>query len=339
MPWKYLCPRLVLVMAMTMGLGGCVKMVGAVTALLPQPSAPTGATVERGLEFVQTENGPLQLDLYRPESGDGPFPLVVYAHGGAWMIGHRKMVGYENNQALELTRHGYAVASVSYRLTDRAIFPAQIRDLKSAICWLRIHADQYNLDPERVASWGPSAGGHLASLAGTAAGVPELEGQNCEQAGPLGSRVQAVVDFFGPVDLTRMDERLVGDAVIRNDEEWPGSRLLGGPVNERPEVARAANPITYISEETPPFLIVHGAQDPVVPYTQSELLYEALQGAGVESFLYLVEEGGHGVGGEFGSEAMFERVLNFLDRHLRTEKFKFFGESREPFGTDEFQSP
>ena len=165
------------------------------------------------------------------------------------------------------------MASINYRLSQHAIFPAQIEDCKAAIRWLRANAAKYHLDADRIGVWGASAGGHLVAMLGTTGSVKELEGKggNLDQS----SRVQCVVDWFGPSDLPTMGGS-------HDDPGSPESRLIGGPVQENKEKARKASPLTYVSKDSAPFLIMHGDQDNVVPPGQSELLAEALKKAGVE---------------------------------------------------------
>jgi acetyl esterase/lipase len=209
--------------------------------------------------------------------------------------------------ALPFLRKGYAVASINYRLSQHAKFPAQIEDCKAAIRWLRAHAKMYHLDPDHIGVWGASAGGHLVALLGTSGDVKDLDGRD----GPTGqsSRVQAVVDWFGPTDVTRM-----GGAHNRPDS--PEGRLIGGPVQENKEKAERANPIAYVSKDDPPFLILHGDKDPTVPFNQSELLADALRKAGVDVTLCPVKGAGHG-GREFASEENRRLVEAFFEKHLK----------------------
>ena len=205
---------------------------------------------------------------------------------------------------------GYAVASINYRFSQHAVFPAQIEDCKAAIRWLRANAAKYHLDPDHIGVWGASAGGHLVALLGTTGGVKDLEGQggNLDQS----SRVQCVVDWFGPTELTTMGEQ--GDK--------PGSPvalLIGGPAPENKQKARKASPLTYVSKDAAPFLIMHGDKDNVVPLRQSELLAEALKKAGVEVTLQVVKGNGHG-GPGFNSPESRKLIEDFFAKHLGKEK-------------------
>ncbi len=263
--------------------------------------------VERDLEYAQVGDRSLKLDLYRPETGEGPWPLVVWIHGGAWRAGSK-----DRTPAAFLAGQGFAVASVGYRLSQEATFPAQIEDCKAAIRWLRANSEKYGLDSAHVGAWGSSAGGHLVALLGTAGDVTEWDkGTQPDQS----SRVQAVCDFFGPTDFTVM-----GGFHARPDS--PEAQLLGGPVQENKDKAARANPITYVSPDDPPFLIVHGEDDETVPIGQSELLYEALKKAGVEATFLRVAKAGHGFrpGSEPSPREINERVLTFFQRHLKKDR-------------------
>lgn len=257
-----------------------------------------------------------RLDLYLP-AGEGPFPLVVWVHGGAWLMGS-KQLGPDAVQRRVLDR-GFALASIEYRLSDEAVFPAQIHDVKAAIRFLRANRERFRLDADRIAGWGDSAGGHLVALLGTSAGVTALEG-SLGNAG-VSSRIQAVVDWYGPTDFLRMDEQAgrieCGDrATPHTAPDSPESLLVGGLITERPDRVRAADPTTYVDGAEPPFLIQHGTADCVVPYPQSVLLRDALHTAGAGDVeLDLLEGAGHG-GPAFAAQRNMARVLDFLDRHL-----------------------
>ena len=175
------------------------------------------------------------------------------------------------------------MASINYRFSQHALFPAQIEDCKAAIRWLRANAKKYNLDAGHIGVWGASAGGHLVALLGTTGGVKELEGKggNLDQS----SRVQCVVDWFGPTDFTKMGG-------WQDKPDSPMARLVGGPVKDKPELAVKANPITYVGKDSAPFLIMHGEEDKLVPMNQSELMDEALRKAGVESTLVRIPKAG-----------------------------------------------
>lgn len=246
---------------------------------------PEGAVVHRDLAYAAGGHERQKLDLYLPKEGDR-LPLIINVHGGAWMEGSK-----EWGMPLEYLERGYAVASINYRLSQHAIFPAQIEDCKAAVRWLRAHAAEYRLDPNRFAAWGGSAGGHLAAMLGTTGDVKEFEvGENLG----VSSRVQAVVDYFGPTDLLQMDAHRLPNGMIHDTPDSPESKLVGGPVQQNKDKVAKANPITYVTKSSPPFLICHGDADPIVPHHQSELLVDALKKAGVPVTFYTVKGGGHG---------------------------------------------
>ena len=268
------------------------------------PSLPPGVKIERNIAYVE-KNGHERnrLDLYLPEKKTGRLPLVVWIHGGGWTNGSK-----ENPQAFWLTGRGYAVASINYRLSQHAVFPAQIEDCKAAIRWLKAHAEKYSIDPDHVGVWGASAGGHLVALLGTTAEVKELEGTggNLDQS----SRVQAVVDWFGPSDFVHFDPQLSQrvNSVIEH--------LLGGPAAENEAKARRASPITYVSKDSSPMLIMHGDEDKTVPLDQSERLAAALKKAGAEVRLEVIHGNGHG-GPGFNNPESCKMIESFFDRHLK----------------------
>ena len=271
----------------------------------PRVRMPEGVRALRNLEYARVGEKSLLLDLYLPEKASGPLPVIMWVHGGGWRGGSK-----ERCPAIPVTEHGYAVASINYRLSHEATFPAQIHDCKAAVRWLRANAEKYGLDPKRIGAWGASAGGHLVAMLGTAGDVKDLEGQ--EGNLKYSSRVQAVCDFFGPADLAKMAgkrERMPAEAPYA-----PESLLIGGPLLENLDKAARASPVTYVSKDDPPFLIAHGDQDNLVPLEQSQVLYDALKGAGVEATLHIVQGGGHG----FRSPEVYDKVLAFFEEHLKT---------------------
>ena len=273
------------------------------TGLVPaQPKVPEGVKVLRNLDYVKDGHERQKLDLYLPEKADGPLPVVVWVHGGAWRNGSK-----EGCPAVFLSGKGYAVASINYRLSQQAVFPAQIEDCKAAIRWLRANAKKYNLDPDHVGVWGGSAGGHLVALLGTTGGVKELEGKggNLDQS----SRVQCVVDWFGHSDFR--------DAPgARDNPMHPVAQLLGGTISKEKEKAALASPVVHITKDCPPFLIMHGDQDRPVPLPQSKMLAEALKKANVPVTLVILEGAGHG-GPEFYKEENRKRIEEFFKLHLK----------------------
>ncbi len=246
-----------------------------------------------------------KLDLFIPVSAS-PIPLIIWVHGGAFRMGSKA-----DKVPLEYLTRGYAVASLNYRLSQHAIFPAQIEDVKSAVRWLRANARIYHLDPDRFGAWGELAGGHLAAMLGTAGGVREFDvGENLH----VSSRVQVVVDYFGPTDFLQMDSQRLPGGMVHDLPESPESELVGGPIQEHKERVAMANPVTYVGGDAPPFLIIHGDRDPLVPYQQSVLLRDALEGAGVEVEFYTVKGEGHGM---FKDPRVPVLTTEFFGRHLK----------------------
>jgi acetyl esterase/lipase len=264
------------------------------------------------LEYNQVDGKRLLLDLYLPTKGRGPFPIVVFVHGGGWRSGDKKLS--PNSPQLKQVRRGYAVASINYRLSGEAIFPAQIEDCKAAIRFLRANAAMYKLDGDHIAVWGSSAGANLVALLGTTADVPELEGTgNLDQS----SRVQAVIDQFGPSDLLKMAADALPCTNFEHDSpDSPGSQLVGCAVQTCPDKADAAGPINYITPDDAPFLIMHGSEDCTVGPAQSERFFEALRLRGVEAEYILLQGARHG-GSEFKTPEMETKINEFIDRHLR----------------------
>ena len=247
---------------------------------------------------------PLYLDVYAPASPPKePMKVAVYFHGGGWFAGDK--AGYGGTTWVPFfAAHGYISVSVNYRLSGTSIFPAQIVDCQLAIRWLRAHATTYHLDPNRIAVWGHSAGGHLALLA-TTAGDFQF-GHESDELNEFPSRVQAAVSVAGPTDLLQMGG-------WHNAPDSPEARLLGGPIHDRADLAKLANPITYLSANTPPILLIHGDRDETVPVNQSLLFYEQL----VNGSIYRVKDMDHGLNSNQVSEADLLRIiLTFFDRHF-----------------------
>ena len=296
--------------------------------LMRQASAQ--ARVCRDIEFDRVDGGtgadgtPLLLDLYLPKDAPDPlgyeggiaeseptlapaaprYPLVVWVHGGAWFVGSKECGGTWPR----LVQHGYIVASINYRLSTQAPFPAGLRDCQSAIRFLRSHAERYHIDPDHIGVWGASAGGHLAAMVGTAqddAGPQDPAGQTP----PASARVQAVCDWFGPSDLWRLAAKDSQQYAIL-------SLLLGGPVADNWDKARAASPLSQVKKGDPPFLIMHGDRDSLVPLEQSVLLDAALRKVGVESHLIVLRGADHFTQ-EFNTPEVLETVAGFFDKHLK----------------------
>jgi len=274
-------------------------------ALLSTAALATAAPETKDLVYAEVGERELKLDLFLPEEVEDP-PLVVFIHGGGWRKG-----SYKGCRLASLTEEGFAVASIGYRLSDVATFPAQIHDCKGALRWLRANQERFGYDAERVAVAGTSAGGHLAMLMGTSGGVEALEGEvggNLDQS----SRVQAVVNYFGPSDFV-----LRSRTHPAKTEDPGGSvfRLLGGPASERLELARQASPAWHVDHEDPPILSFHGALDEVVQINQAERIRDLYGKVGLDFIHVVLEDAGHG-GREFFTGERRTRLLRFLREHL-----------------------
>ncbi len=261
--------------------------------------------------YAGNENPKQMVDVYLPmkRNGDGPLPVVALIHGGGWVNGDR--IGY-SAQAIQLARTGdYAAVTVGYRLSKEAHWPSQIHDCKAAIRWIRAHAKELNLDADKIAVWGSSAGGHLSSLLGTSGDVKELEGDlgpNTTQS----SRVQCVVNLCGPQDFTKALMFDKGGAPIFKDDAVSG--LLGGGAEKKRAEAVAASPVTYVSKDDPPFIHFHGTSDQRVAFLHAEAIHAALQKAGVPSLLVPITGGGHG---SVNHPEVKVRGEKFVAKHFR----------------------
>lgn len=257
------------------------------------------------------------VDIYLPATGNGPFPVIVWIHGGAFKSGSKSMV---SSVLPTLTAKGYAVASINYRLSGEAIFPAQIFDVKAAIRFLRANAATYFLKPDKFATWGESAGAGLAALAGTSGEVATLEDLSMGNSAQS-SRVQAVVDLFGPINFLTMNSQwaLVGIAGQDHDDaNSPESLLVGGPIQTRQALCNLYNPETHITPDDPPFFIQHGSADNLIPYLQGRNFQEKLVpviGADKATFT-LINGAGHG-GFAFGTASNLDVLTAFLDKYLK----------------------
>jgi acetyl esterase/lipase len=253
--------------------------------------------VDRDLVFATVPGfRPLNLDLHRPE-GPGPFPVVVFVHGGGWMVGSRRTFCFfpVDETFGRLVAEGWAVASVDYRLSGEAVFPAPLDDVRAALQWVIAEASTYDLDPDAIAVWGESAGGQLAALL----------------ALDPGTAVRAAVDWYGPSDLAD-----VPPAPTPAGPPSREARLLGVDRVDDPDATRAASPLHHAHAGAPPFLLAHGLDDRAIPHRHSERFAAALRDAGVEVELQLVPGAGHIWSGLDDSATVMDPAVAFLHRVL-----------------------
>ena len=303
----------ILILALTIGFV-CGKLVFAARETSQQPSSPrtvpplpADVKALKDIEYAKIGDRKLLLDLYLPEKAKDRLPVIVWVHGGGWQGGTK-----ENCLAVRtgFVQKGYAVASVEYRFSNEAIFPAQIEDCKSAVRWLRANADKYNLDPNHFGAWGDSAGGHLVALLGTTGDIKDFDkGDNLQ----FSSAVQAVCDYYGPTDFQAF-------VTSPGYEKHAGSesaetKLIGGRVLDNPQKAKEVSPTSYVSKGDAPTLIVHGDKDPIVPIGQSELFCSALKKAGLNVVFHPIEGAKHG-GPEFSTPEVVSLVDSFFRKHL-----------------------
>ncbi len=280
--------------------------VGGTGTVAQRPDLPVGYQLESDITYETVGDRKLPLDLYYSEQGKKPMPLVIWIHGGGWRNGSKRGGG----AAIACLQRGYAVASVEYRLSGEAIFPAAIEDCKAAVSFLRLHAKKYNLDPERFGVWGSSAGGHLVALLGTTNDVDDFDTHPVTNQ--ASSRVQAVCNWFGPTDFLRMND--FPGRIDHDSPTSPESKFIGGPIQQNKSKTQRASPIAYVSKSDPPILIMHGTDDAAVPYNQSELLHDALIKAGVSSRLVRIEGGDHGFrGAKQSREELVSQSIDFFD--------------------------
>lgn len=284
---------------------GSIADAGKETMTLPEfkiydnKEIPEDVEVLMDIEYGKGGDTPLKLNLIRPKKQPAkPMPVIMWIHGGSWIGGNKdaqtgKLAGY--------AQQGYFCASIQYRFSDVAIFPAQLEDCKCAVRFLRMKAKEYNIDPNKIGVWGGSAGGHLAALLGTTVGIKELEGHGGWQE--YSSKVQAVCDWFGPAQF--VGAKLSPDHVV--------SKMMGGTPQENPDKARNASPITYVTKDDAPILIMHGDKDNTTPLVLSQMFYNSLKKEGVDATLYIVKDAGHG----FMNLREYKMVLQFFDKQFR----------------------
>lgn len=262
-----------------------------------------------------------KLDIYYPnEKSDKPYPVIIAIHGGAFKMGNK--TGGDVSSILQGVKYGYAVVSVDYRLSGEAIFPAAISDVKAAIRFIKANAEKYNIDPDRIAVWGDSAGGNLAALAGTSGDDDTLNGNNKENL-EYSSAVQAVVDWFGPLNFLLMDEQFKAAGVTpkmgaTSSDSSPESQYIGGNITKNVEQTKKANPENYITTVDPYFFIQHGSADGNVPTQQSIDFAEKLTAVlGKDKVKLEILQGASHGGAQFDSEENVKKVIEFLNGILK----------------------
>ena len=283
---------------------GLVATVVVVAGAVPGSSVdgPKFATAY-DLVYSRPGSDELRLDVAYPAEGAGPFPGVVVLYGGAWRVGNK----WGNRPLLaEFAKRGFVAVAPQYRHCPKDVFPAQIHDVKAAVRWLRGHAADYKLDVDHIGAMGFSAGGHLALMLGVTGPDDGLEGD--APPGSPSSKVQAVVNYFGPSDLTATDVPEVSVNLVRD--------FLGARNVDRPDLAAKASPVTYLTRDDAPILTFHGTRDPLVPPNQSTKLAEAMSRVGVSGRVELLIGAGHGWTGPEMSRTMDE-TYDFFEKRLK----------------------
>ncbi|HOW10193.1 MAG TPA: alpha/beta hydrolase [Bacteroidales bacterium] len=268
---------------------------------------PDGTILHGNLQYNNDSDPKHLLDIYLPANAKGKLPLVIFIHGGGWLSNDKYAdMGYMKKTVAEIISSGYALASIDYRFSTQAVFPAQMQDCNRAISFLYDNADKYGFDTNRFAVMGFSAGGHLASMVGLS--------KNNDIADffmPGTSRsfkIKAVVDFYGPAELQLFPGR--------NNAKSPEALLIGAAPLDRPDLARAASPVTYVDKNDPPFIIIHGEKDELVSPDQSRLLTSWLTLAGVQNELIIVKDAPH-FGAMFDVDEIRKKVIDFLKLNLK----------------------
>ncbi len=267
---------------------------------------PEGTILHGNIPYNQDTLKKHLLDIYLPGSAKGKVPLVIWVHGGGWLSNDKYAdIGYMKATVSKILESGYALASIDYRFSTQAVFPAQIQDCYQAVSFLYEHAEKYGLDRERMALMGFSAGGHLASLMGLAANQQANELYFTQSRKNL--KFKAVVNFYGPADLTLFPKAF--------DPKSPEGLLIGASPLDRPDLAKIASPVSYVDKNDPPFLIIHGEMDELVSPNHSKLLSGWLTVAGVKNKLIIVPNAPH-FGSMFDEVEIREKVLEFLGKEL-----------------------
>jgi len=294
-----------------MGAGAVVAVGLYFVAKAHAADPPSTITVDKDVVYMKAGDKPLKMDIAKPKSGEGPFPAVICIHGGGWRGGDKTQM---NNSIYALAQQGYVAATIQYRLVPEARFPSQIQEARAAVQYVRAHAKELNVDPDRIGVIGGSAGAHLALLIGTT-GDKEFEpvGDNPT----VSTKVNVVVSLAGPTDLTpefpAPAQKMVDD-------------LLNKPKKDKSEDYAKASPLHYVTPGDAPILMVHGTKDELVPYDQTTKLLDACKKAGVEAELFTIKDGGHGGGGDPKEwAAAIVKSAEFLSKHLKQKPAEITG--------------
>jgi acetyl esterase/lipase len=271
--------------------------------LLLTSSSLADVVFEPDVEYANPDNQHLKLNLARPKDAAGPLPAVVCIHGGGFRAGDRK--GWDGRCKM-LAERGYVAVTVEYRLAPRYQFPAAVEDCKAAVRWLRLNAEKYHVDPNRIGAVGDSAGGHLAQFLGVTGDVHDFDGD--QNPGPS-SRVACVVNFYGPSDLTRSYGKSVDAAEVL-------PLFLGGDVQHERKRHVLASPLYWVTPDAAPTLLVHGTEDKYVNYEQATWIHERLKAAGVDAELLTLQGAGHGFKGDDAKKAE-AAMVEWFEKHLK----------------------
>ena len=277
-----------------------------------------------GIQYVEDRLVGHRLDIHLPYAEADVYPVVICIYGSAWFSDNSKANTFKNGVGQALLDAGFAVVSINHRSSPDNTFPAQIHDVKAAIRFVRSNAESFSLDTSFIGITGWSSGGHLSALAGTTSGLGqwEVDGVFIDLEGQLGShvntssRVDAVVNWFGPTDFLIMDD--CGSSFSHNAQNSPESSLIGGPIQENIAKSRLADPASYVSKDDPPMLIIHGDEDPLVPHCQSEHLQSKLGETGSQSILRIIAGGKHGPG--VMTKENYALMIDFLKTHMNVPR-------------------
>ena len=285
-----------------------VAMIFAVSVNLAVAQDRVAVEMVKDITYVVRNGEELKLDIIKPSQGEGPFPAVICIHGGAWRAGKR---GDMHSIMRSLAARGYVTISPQYRFCPKDVFPAQVHDVKEAMRWIRSHAAEQKIDSDRIAALGASAGAHLALMLGVTEAKDGLEGLSEGTTDAPSTRVQAVVNIFGPTELAAEDIPEVSKPLLQ--------AFLGGTPAEKPELTAQASPLTFLTKDDPPILTFQGTRDPLVPHTQALKLGEKMTTLNVPGRIELLIGAGHGWGGAEMVRTLDQTVL-FLDSTLKVKK-------------------